>query len=149
MAVLTSSEITRLCAVLQKSRLALRQPRSERVHAVKQYVGAHYSEEANIQQVPVNLLKTYVEIVSRRLMANHPRVMLSTMLQSSQPTVDAEETWVNKQIEKIQLKTTLKRCVIDALFNLGIIKVGLATPDDAAMLNWNLRAGEPFARKSS
>jgi hypothetical protein len=125
--------------------MALRQAGSERVHNVKQLVGAHYSEEANIQLVPLNLIKTYTEIVGRKLMANHPRCMLSTMLQSSQPTVNAEESWVNKQMEKIQLKNTLKRCVIDALFNIGIIKVGLATPDDAAMLNWNLQAGEPFA----
>lgn len=142
---LSSEDISRLCSAMQKSRLALRQPRSERLHAVKQYIGAHYSEEANIQAVPCNLIATYVGIVGRKLIANHPRVMLSTMLQSSKPTVNAEESWVNKQIEKIQLKNTLARAVIDALFSLGIVKVGLATPADAAMLNWGLSAGEPFA----
>ncbi len=145
MAALSGEQIGRLCQSMQRSRLALRQPRAERMHAVKQYVGAHYSEEANLQAVVCNLLATYVAIVGRKLIANHPRVMLSTMLKESKPVVGAIESWVNKQIEKIQLKNTLARAVVDALFSLGVVKVGLATPADAAALNWNLRAGEPFA----
>ena len=74
--------------------------------------------------------------------------MLSTFLQSSKHVVVAEESWVNKQIEKIRPKgahRSLAVAVVDACFCLGIVKVGLATPADAALLSWNLRAGEPFA----
>lgn len=140
-------DLTALCQAIQQSRLTLRRPREERTYAVRQYVGKHYSEEAARQMVPVNLLGLYVSIMSRSLVAKNPRVMLSTFEREMKPVVSAMESWANEEIENIQLANTLERAVVDALFNIGIVKVGLATPADAALLNWDLRAGQPFAER--
>ncbi len=125
----------------------LKRFREERVQMVRQYVGAHWSEEGTQERVPVNLLALYVSIVARNLVPKDPRVMLSTFNRPLKPMVRAMEAWGNKEIEHMKLANTLQRIVIDALFSVGICKVALATPQDAALFSWNLHAGEPYAER--
>lgn len=140
-------DIPRLCLAMQHSRLRLRYNRAERLEMVRQYIGKHCFEEASAERVPVNLISMYVNIVGRNLVAKNPRVMLSTFLKEHQPTVNAMESWANGAIEQMRLANTLQRVVIDALFSVGICKVALATPADAASYAWSLRAGQPFAAR--
>ncbi len=140
-------DVGRLCDAMQRARLALRRPREERVNAVRQFVGHHWSEEGSQQLVPCNLISLYVDVVGRKLVANNPRVMLSTDNRRLKPIVNAMESWANKEVVKTQLDVTLRRVVLDALFSIGICKVALATPADAAALNWSLKAGQPFAAR--
>jgi len=138
-------DYSRLCRAVTNARLVLRKPREERVRMVREYVGLHWSEEGARKTVPCNMVGAYVGIVSRKLIANNPKVMLRTFNRKARPTVSAMEFWVNQEIKKINLQNTIERAVVDALFNIGVIKVGLATPSDSASLNWQIRAGEPFA----
>lgn len=138
-------DLTGLCVAVQQARLSQQRPREERVAAVRQYAGRHYAEEGSQKAVPVNLLGLYVQVMSRSLVAKNPRVMLSTFIQRFKPIVSAMESWANKQVQKIQLAKTLERGVVDSFFNMGIVKVALASPADAAANNWNLKAGEAFA----
>lgn len=139
-----SLDIPGLCAAILQSRLARRYIRRQRREAVRQYVGMHWSEEGYPDRVPVNLISLFVNIYGRSLIAQNPRVMLSTFLKPFKPTVHALEQAINERIEHIRLADTLQRVVIDALFNMGLAKVALATPSDAAVHSWNLRAGEAF-----
>ncbi len=139
-------DFSRLCADIRRSRLALRFPREARRDAVLQYVGSHYSEEGCAEDVPINLLALYVSIVGRSLIAKNPRVMLSTFQRAAKPIAAAMESWVNRKLESMAFDRTLQRWAVDALFSVGILKIALATPSDAAHLSWNLRAGEPFAQ---
>jgi len=139
--------IDRLCAALARSRLVLRKPREERVWMTRQYVGNHWSEEGTRNEVPLNLLAAYCGIVGRKLIANNPRVMLSTARRDSKPVVRAMESWCNKEITRMNLQNTLQRVVLDGLFSIGICKVGIATPADASLVGWGIGAGEPFAQR--
>jgi hypothetical protein len=130
---------------MQKDRLTLRRARSERREAVREYIGQHWSEEGTQHTVPLNLLSLYCRIVGPKLISNHPRVQLSTMRKQYKPIVSAMEDWANQEIVDINLKNTLQRNAIDALFSIGITKVSLATPAESATKNWNQRAGQPFA----
>jgi hypothetical protein len=138
-------DIVRLCQSMQRARLVLRRVREERREIVRQYVGRHWAEEGTRERVPVNLIALYVSIVSRSLVPKCPRAMLSTFQQQFKPVVAAMQAWANKEIEDVRLENSLRRCVTDALFSIGIMKVALAAPDEAAGMGWNLRAGEPFA----
>ncbi len=136
----------RLCEAIQKSRWVLRKFRQERFDAVKQFVGKHWSEEAATQNiVPINLIATYVRIILDKLVSKEPRVMLSTFQQQAKPVVSVMEEWVNTQLESIGFANTAARAVQDALFSVGIIKVALSTPEDAASFGWELQAGQPYA----
>jgi hypothetical protein len=140
-------DLNRLCIALQKDRYVLRRFRQERMNAVRLYLGGHWSDEASYEKQPVNLISLYCQIVGRSLIAKDPRVMLSTFDQQNKPIVHAMESWANREIIHMRLANTLQRVVLDALFSVGICKVALATPADASLFSWNLRAGSPFAER--
>jgi len=142
-----STFIARLAAAAQRARLVLRRPRQERFDAVRQYVGRHYSEEGAIQAVPCNIIGQYVSVVGRKLIAQNPRVLLSTWDRGSRPIVNAMGLWINREIPRIRLANILKRVVTDALFSIGIAKVGLATPAESATTGWKNQAGQPFVER--
>lgn len=132
---------------MQKARLTLRMFRSERVKAVREYVGGGWSEQGTPYPVPVNLLALYTQIVGRSLIAKNPRVMLSTFERDQKPTVSKMESWANAEIVRMNLAATLQRIVLDALFSIGIGKVALASPADSSIAGWQTPAGSPFAER--
>ena len=132
---------------MQRSRRVLKRFREERVYAVKQYAGSHYSDDGARLDVPVNLIALYIQIVARNLIPKLPRVMLSTFQKQHKPVVKAMETWANEEMEAMKLANTLERVVVDALFSIGILKVALAAPADSAQVAWNIKPGSAFAKR--
>jgi hypothetical protein len=137
-------DIARLAAAHKKARLTLKKPREWRKEAVRQYAGPYWSEEGTPERIPVNLIALYCGIVSRSLIAKNPRFALTTTQKSAQPTVAAMERWLNTEIVKAGFASVAARVVLDGLFSIGIAKVALATPSDAANRSWALKAGMPF-----
>lgn len=105
------------------------------------YYGAQWE---NDRSQPVNILQMFTSIVGRNLIAKNPKCSLSTFNQSAKPTVHAMQDWFNRQTRKIRLDTALKRWVMNAFCSMGVLKVALATPSDAANSQWRLKAGDPF-----
>ncbi len=140
-------EVGRLCAAIKRGRESLERFRDERREAVKQYVGFHWSEDGAVEQVPVNLIALYVEIVSRNLVSKNPRMMFSTHNRAAKPQVVAMESWMNDELENSEVANTLYRIIVDGLFSLGIAKVALATPADASLGGYGTLAGEPFLER--
>lgn len=134
----------RLFQAMRTCRRILLPYREERLHAVRQMAGAHYSEGGAEFKVPVNLIYKYVQVMSRSLIPNCPRVMLSTRRKDSQPAVSAMQEWVNQQLIQGYVDKKLERWVTDALFSVGIMKVALGTPADAALSGYKDPAGIPF-----
>ena len=139
--------IGRLYTAMDRARLALRQYRQERLYAVKQYVGTHWSEETISETVPLNLLNLYCRIVIPKLVSRNPRVMLSTFNKPIKPQVAAMESWVNKETENQKLDELFARTALDALFTVGVTKVALCSPADSAAVGWNIASGQPFAER--
>lgn len=135
----------RLFEAMRTSRRILLAFRSERLAAIRQFVGKHYADGGAEVRVPVNLIARYVQIISRSLVPKCPRVMLSTADQKSQPAVSAMQDWLNQRLVSMEFDKTLHRWVQDALFSIGIMKVGLASPADAAVGGYTSPAGVPFA----
>lgn len=142
-------DLERLCSSISNSRRALEPFRRERRLAVKQYVGKHYSDDGPREDVPVNMIAEYVTIMSRSLVAKNPSVMFSTFDTRQKAVVSAMEAWAKDEIEEMELAFELRDWVTDALFSLGIMKVGLATPVDSALARWDLPSGQPFAKTIS
>lgn len=136
-------DIERLCEAIRRDRKELEPFRRNRREAVVQLGGKHYGENASDKEVPVNLLGLYVQIMSRSLVANNPRVMYSTFEPSQEAAVAAMQAWANDEIVDLYLVETYKRAITDALFSVGIVKIAIATPADAANDNWENEAGQP------
>lgn len=134
----------RLFQAMLTCRRILQPYREERLHAVRQLVGSHYSEGGPDRRVPVNLLYKYVQIMSRSLIPNCPRVMFSTRKKDAQPAVSAMQDWVNQRLVAGHADKKLERWVVDAIMSVGIMKVALGTPADAALSGYREPAGVPF-----
>lgn len=135
----------RLEAASRASRESLRRFRAQRLAAIRQYVGGRWGAGGADKIVPLNLVKSYCQTVGRSLVPKAPRFHFSTPHRSQKPAVDGGMSWVNRRVVEMDLATTLRRAVLDALFCVGVIKIGLATPEDAANRAWGLTAGTPFA----
>jgi len=139
-------DVPRLCRAMQRSRKELEYPCSMRAQLVRLFAGPRWSEEVSQDKREfVNLIALYVSIVGRSLIAKNPRVMLSTFDRALKPMVSAMQTWANQQIKRMKLANTLQRVVTDALFSVGICKVSLTTPAEAATASWGQGAGLPHA----
>ena len=141
------SPVSRLCEAINVYRQALETPRCERFEAVRQYAGDHWSEETAGEKIHINLLSLYVDIVLRNLIAKTPRVMLSTLKMQEKPVVAAMQDWANTHFEKMRLASSLQRIALDALFSVGIAKVGLIDPARSAAANWRLAPGEASVQR--
>jgi len=102
-------------------------PRQKRVSAIKQYCGSHYASGTDGKRVPVNFLKMAVDIYARILAPRSPQAMMSTKVQELKATAINLEYAVNEVPEEINLSSTLRRYIVEALFSMGILKVGLHT----------------------
>lgn len=140
-------DLNRLCDSMFKSYQAMQVFREVHLDAARALAGSRYSEDGAKKKTYLNLISLYVNIVSRSLISKSPRVLLRTFLRDQQPSVNAMQEWLNHEIERSSIAEQFKRVVIDALFSVGIMKVGIATPADAAVANWNLHAGDPYMRR--
>lgn len=133
----------RLCMAMKSATYSLRQFRENRASDVRDYVGNNWSENAlDTPKQMVNVIDQFIEIVGKQLVANNPRMMLSTINPTAKPVVAKLEMGVNSIIKKMDLSTTLKRVNVDACFSVGICKVGICDPGHAAKMGWRLKAGD-------
>lgn len=142
-----SVDIPRLCQAMRTDRIALQRFRSNRREMVREYLGNNWNDEGTGREVPMNLIALYAGIMTRALVPKNPRVLLSTFSVGQRPAVKGMQRWVNQQIVKMNFAETIKRIVLDALFSVGVCKVALATPADAANVGWRLKAGGVFAER--
>jgi hypothetical protein len=131
---------------MERARLALRQPRLLRFNLIRTYAGTRYSEEGADKVQPLNMLSVYVDVVLRQIAPAAPRVMLSSFNREVGATLAYEQRWINDEIVKEELAAMFERAVLDGLFGVGIVKVGIAGPADAAKAGWDVKAGDPYAK---
>jgi len=103
----------------------LEKPRLKRVENISQFVGYHYSDHGTDKRIPVSFIKLAVNIFSRLLAPKAPRALITTKEDWLKPTAAALELAVNEIPGEIDLQTTMKALVIEALFSCGWVKVGL------------------------
>lgn len=130
-------EFGRLHDAIENSIQELRRPREERVEMVRQYVGAHYANGTS-KRTPTNFLELAVTIYSRLLAARTPRCMVSTESMSLRPFARDIEIILNQVPDEIELGETVRNAVVEAMFGMGVVKVGIAPQGKEV-------DGEPYA----
>ncbi len=119
----------------------LKVPRDNRVRAVKQYVGGNYARGGADKRVPINLLELATTIYVQNLAANAPRVQVTTGVDELKPFARNMQLALNQVPDEIGLTDTLQRVVKEALFGIGVCKVGLCS-SGVCVLGHD--AGKPF-----
>ena len=118
---------------------ALDEHRKERVAAVVSFCGSHYVKGGTCPATPVNLIELAVTIYVRLLAARSPKCLVSTAVPSLRPFAADMEVALNQIPGEIGLSATLRRAVLEAIFSIGIVKVGIGATNDNAKLG-----DEPF-----
>lgn len=136
----------RLCEALKFSQNKLKPFREHRIHALKQYVGRHYSNDGATDRVPVNMIEQAVLIYLFQLAAQNPRVLAMTRHQSLKPAASGLEDALNHLLDEINFLDSLQRAVVDSLFApFGILKVGMAPNGKIETDGFTHDVGQPFA----
>lgn len=105
--------------------------RKERASALQQFVGFHYGDGGTRERVPLNLIAQGARTYVRKLIARQPRVRASTKFRELEEFAFELQDAVNETINEIQLGRTLEEIVLNAIFGVGIAKVGVTqTADD-------------------
>jgi len=138
-------DLGRLCSSMRASRRTLEPHRVSRLEAVRKYAGDQWSTETALVKRPINFLSMYLSIISHSLIANSPRVQLSTMNVKAKAVVSAMELWANPEIEQMGLMEHLKRWVIDSIYGMAVMKVGITTPSESEKSGWKFTVGQPYA----
>ena len=129
---ITDKEFKQLDKSIDWTIKQLEEPKRNRVSAVKQYVGRHYTSngDGTSKRMPTNFLYLATGIYVRQLAPHSPRVLVTTPISSLKPYAKNAELAVNEVPAEINLDTSFSRWVMEAIFSMGILKVGLSTVDN-------------------
>lgn len=134
-------DFKRLRAAVDWSIRELEIPRKQRVDAIRQYVGAHYAQGGTDLRVPTNMIELAVTTYVRHLAARAPRVKIRTSVDHLRPQAKNLELALNQLPDEIDLGSTMRRAVVEAIFGMGVVKVGIATSGVSVL---GVDVGEPF-----
>ncbi len=139
------THLDRLSRAVDFSRWRLEPFRINRMHFLRQFVGAHYSYSGSPQRVPLNLLQLAHNIYLRQLVARAPRAMVTAKDPQLKPIAADMEAWMDKATVGMRLAESLRLCVANALHSIGIMKVGEARAGEMDFFGTSVAVGQPFA----
>ena len=144
-----TGNIKRIRDSLDYSRKKLKIFRENRLEALRQYVGAHYSNDGSKDKVPENHIEMAVNIYSRQLAATSPKALVTTPHPQLKPYAENLRLALDHLFEEINLGKTLKDSVVDALFGVGLVKVAVNTSDTVEIGGFLHDVGQAYAETIS
>src|SRR5262245_34892845 len=142
-------KIRDLCTAMRRSSLVMQRYRENFKKMVRMIATAEWSDNASDKRRPWNGLGLYIDIVSRFLVNQNPRALLSTWRPDQQIVVKTAQDWGNKQFKRMRLGDHLQRTVRDGLLFMGIQKTGIVNPVESERMGFSLWAGEVFSMSVS
>ena len=139
-----SNKMSRLSEAITYSRRRMQPFRENRLKAIRQYVGSNYSDNGSSDRIPVNLLEMAVNIYRRQVAANRPQVLVQTKDPNLMAEASDLEAVINHTLDEVDFEKTLHRWVLDAMFGLGVTKVGLSPGRVGEINGFRHDAGQVF-----
>ncbi|MGA1608126.1 MAG: hypothetical protein ACO4CT_14170 [Planctomycetota bacterium] len=119
----------RLSSAIEWSRLRMQPFRERRMAAIRQYLGAHYGMGGD--RMPLNMVELAIGIFRRELAARNPGVIVKSRSRELSPVAKKLELAVNHVLKEMDLARTLQEVVFDAIFSMGVVKIGVTEVDGA------------------
>lgn len=138
------SDYSKLGQAFEWSRLRMLPFREERVRNLKTYLGRHYNGEATSDRVPVNMLEMAIQIYRRNLVTANPSVRIRTEKRGLRPTARKFQLALTKVLREMDFRNSMNTVVFDALFSLGVAKIGITDKALGEMPGYLHDAGFPF-----
>ena len=136
--------VSRLVTAFDHSRRKLLPFRERRLSMIRQFVGGAWSDGGAPDKVPVNFLEMALNIYRRQVAAKAPRIMVRSRDGDNIPFADDIEIAVNLALDDMRFDDTMRRWVLEAMFGMGVLKVGLAPSDKKEILGFTHDPGQPF-----
>ncbi len=138
--LLNPKQFSRLRKAIDWSNLQIDFQRDQRVQGIEQFVGSHHTEGGFERPVPVNMLKLAVDIYVRSLAPKSPRGMITTRQREKRALANAFQLALNEIPIEIGYDVTQRRLITEALFSIGILRVGLESVEKVLGEDY----GKPF-----
>lgn len=135
---------SRLKSAVITSRRQLEGFRAKRLEFIRQYVGKQYTFEGAHDKVPANMIEQFVSIYRRELVSQNPQIMVTATVNAYKRSALDMESEVNEDLREMNYEEDLENTVVDALFSVGIQKVGNAEVGQVLMDGDHIPYGEPF-----
>lgn len=136
-----AQHIKRLAHAVEASRRVLRPHRDKRMEFLREFVGMHYGDKGTSDRVPVNYLQMATSLYVRAMAARTPSVLVTTPHLTLEPTARNLQLITQRAIEQMKLEHTIEDMVTEALFGMGIVKVGLTRSPGSPPVD----VGAPYA----
>mgnify|MGYP003110255949 CR=1 FL=1 len=142
---MAETDVKQLTMAMEHARRKLQPYRERRLAAVKEYVGHNYSDNGSKDRMPVNFLELAVNTYRRQIAAANPQIIVTSENTQLEDVSARFELAMNKVIKEIDFDRTLQLWVFDALFSIGIMKVGISDATDASTQGFLHDSGQPYA----
>lgn len=121
--------IGKLCESIDWSTEKARAHREQYVENIRQMAGSHYGDHGTETEVPINMIELGVNIFQREISAHEPQALVNSAYDELLPGAADMELALNQEIDRMNLGDSFNTCGIEALFCLGMMKVGITTGD--------------------
>ena len=143
---LNERDMSRLRRSAEWSRERLASFRKTAYDLVDQFTGGSYADGGQSGSVPLNMEEMMVNIYQRQLASGEPQVAVETTSRLLKPSAHELELAVNHLITKeMDLGESLNEVVKDAMFCMGVMKIGETPKEHEHMRGFRHDAGQPFA----
>lgn len=125
-----ADQLKQLHASIDWSIEQMKPHRVRRLENMAQYVGHGYGEDAAPDSVPINMIELGVNILQRFISSHMPQCMVGSNYKEMLPAAADLELALNQESNRLNLSDALNTWVIEALFCMGVLEVGITTGDD-------------------
>lgn len=110
--------------------------RAARLMFLRSYVGQYYdATSGEIGSEPLNLIFNAIRVLVPYLVMNFPTHTVKTDYMAYRSYGDMLGTALDYNAKTINLKDTIRRWIVDAIFTMGITKTGLCSSDSVISFN--------------
>jgi len=142
----STKDIKRLRQAIGASRKTLATFREKRLELLKDFVGSHYGDGGTRHEMPLNVLALAAMVYGRQLFAKCPRVMVRTPHKELKWRATNFELLISHTLGVLGFKPQMDAVVMNALFGVGLMKVGLAGAGTVNIGGQEIEYGQPYAK---
>lgn len=110
--------------------------RASRLMFLRQFVGQYYdAAHGNIGSEPLNLIFNAIRVLVPSLVFNYPEHVVGSQFLAYRNYGDMIGMALSQQDRKLKMRDVYRRWIVDAIFQIGILKTGLC--DSGSVIGFN------------
>ena len=138
-------DIVRLRESMEWSTRRMEPFRKRHREIVSMFAGSRYGPSRLNDMTPVNILKLAVEVWLRQLASKTPGVLVTAGSPAHKTGAYDLQIAMNFLLEHIRFGDTISAAVRNAIFTLGVIKVGITDQFNDRATGITMESGQPYA----